>query len=75
MRDVVRSIGNCLGPKMSQDDDPFDFVAVGMAMMGQPVEERRRHFGMAKDARPFAEAQVGCNDDAGALIELGQQME
>ena len=46
-----------------------------VAMMGQPVEECGRHLGIAEDACPFAEAQVGCDDDAGALVELGQQME
>ena len=43
--------------------------------MGQPVKERRRHLGVAEDARPFAEAQFACDDDAGALIQLGRQME
>ena len=32
-------------------------------------------FGVAEDARPFAEAEVGGDDDAGALVELAQQME
>ena len=44
-------------------------------MMGQPVEQRRRHLGVAEDTRPFAEAEVGGDDDAGAFVELAQQME
>ena len=43
--------------------------------MGQPVEQRRRHLGVAEDAGPLAEAQVGGDDDAGALVKLAQQME
>ena len=43
--------------------------------MGEAVEQRRRHFGVAEDGRPFAEAQVRRDDDAGALVELAEQME
>ena len=44
-------------------------------MMGNPVEGHRRHFGIAKDRDPFAELQVGGNDDTGFLIELADQVE
>ena len=27
--------------------------------MGQAVKERRRHLGVAEDARPFAKVQIG----------------
>ena len=43
--------------------------------MGEPVEQRRRHLGVAEHGRPFAEAQVGRDDDAGAFVELAQQVE
>ena len=43
--------------------------------MGEPVEQRRRHLGVAEHAGPFAEAEIGRDDDAGALVELAQQME
>ena len=43
--------------------------------MGKPVEQRGRHLGVAEDARPFAEAQVGRANDAGVLVELAQQVE
>ena len=43
--------------------------------MGQAVEQSRGHLGITEDGRPFAEAEVGSDDDAGALIELAQQME
>ena len=46
-----------------------------VAVVGQAVEQCGRHLGIAEDARPFAEAQVGGDDDAGALIELAQEME
>ena len=44
-------------------------------MMGEPIEQRRRHLGVAEDGRPLAEAEVGGDGDAGALIEYAQQME
>ena len=43
--------------------------------MGEPIEERGGHFGVTEDAGPFAEAQVGGDDDAGPLVELAQQVE
>lgn len=43
--------------------------------MGQPIEERRRHLRVTKDVSPFTEAQIGCDDDTGALIEAAEQME
>ncbi|ESW78072.1 hypothetical protein X773_22060 [Mesorhizobium sp. LSJC285A00] len=45
-------------------------------MMGEPVEQRRRHLGIAgKDTGPFAECQVGDGDDGGALVEPAEEME
>ncbi len=46
-----------------------------VAAMSQAIEERRRHLGVSKDGRPFAEAQVRGDDDTGALVEFAQQME
>ena len=43
--------------------------------MGETVEESGGHFGITEDGRPFAEAEIGRDDDARALIELAQQME
>ena len=43
--------------------------------MGEAVEQRRRHLGIAEHGRPFAEAQVRCDDDAGSLVELAQEIE
>ena len=43
--------------------------------MREAVEKGRRHFGVTEDGRPFAEAQVGGDDDAGALVEFTQEME
>jgi hypothetical protein len=39
-----------------------------------PVEQRRGHFGVAKDARPFAESEDGGEDDRGALVEPADQV-
>ena len=46
-----------------------------VAMMGEPIEQRRGHLGIAEDAGPFAEAEVRRDNDAGSLIKLAQQME
>jgi hypothetical protein len=43
--------------------------------MGKPIHEGGGHLGVAEDAGPFAKAQIGRDDDAGALLELAQQME
>ena len=45
------------------------------AMMGQAVEQRGGHLGIAKDRGPFAEGQVGGDDDRGALVELADEVE
>jgi hypothetical protein len=42
---------------------------------GKTVEQGRGHLGITEDRGPFAEAEVGGDDDAGALIELAQQVE
>ena len=41
-------------------------------MMCEPVEQRGGHLGIAKNAGPFAEAQVGGDDDARVLVEFTQ---
>jgi hypothetical protein len=46
-----------------------------VAMMGEPTEQRGCLLGIAKNAGPFAEAQVGRDDDAGALVEFAQRVE
>lgn len=46
-----------------------------LAMMRKAVEQRRRHLGVAEDGGPFAECQVGGDDDAGPLVELRDEVE
>jgi hypothetical protein len=46
-----------------------------VAAVGQAIEECGCHLGVPKDGGPFAEAQVRGDDDAGAFVELAQQME
>ncbi len=43
--------------------------------MGQAIEQSGGHLGVAEDRGPFAKAEVGGDDDAGALVELAQQVE
>ena len=38
--------------------------------MGEPIEERGCHLGIAEDTVPFAEGQVVCDDDRGPFIQL-----
>lgn len=40
-----------------------------VTVMGQPVEQRGRHLGVAEHAGPFAEREIGGDDDGGALVE------
>src|SRR5277367_6988219 len=46
-----------------------------VAAMGETVEQRGRHLGVAEHGGPLAEAEIGRDDDAGALVELAEQME
>ena len=43
--------------------------------MGKAIEQRGGHLGIAEHAGPFAEAEVGGDDNAGLLVELAEQME
>ena len=46
-----------------------------IAVMGQAVEQRGGHLGVTEDARPFAEGEVGRDDDRVALVEPADEME
>src|SRR4051794_31331343 len=46
-----------------------------VAVMGEAIEQRRGHFRIAKDGRPFAEREIGGHDDRGAFVETADQME
>lgn len=41
-----------------------------VAVMRQPVKQRRCHLGVAEDARPFGKGQVGRDHHAGVLVEF-----
>ena len=44
-------------------------------MMGETVEQRGGHLGVAEDGWPFAEGEVGGDDDRGALVEPAHEVE
>src|SRR5207302_5401460 len=44
------------------------------AMMGEAVEERGRHLGVAKYTGPIAKGQIGGDDDGSALIKPADEM-
>src|SRR3546814_19926588 len=46
-----------------------------LAVVGDAVEQRRGHFGVAEHGRPFAEGEVRGDDDAGQLIKLADEVE
>ena len=46
-----------------------------VAVMRQAVEQCRCHLGIAEHAGPFAERQIGRDDDGRALIEPTDKME
>lgn len=46
-----------------------------VAVMGEPIEQRRRHLGVAEHGGPFAERQVGGDDDRGVFVESADEVE
>src|SRR5271170_240787 len=46
-----------------------------VAAVGETVEQRGCHLGVAEHGGPLAEAKISRDDDAGALVELAQQIE
>ena len=42
--------------------------------MCEAVEQGCGHLGITEDGGPFAEAEVGGDHDAGALVEFAEQM-
>ena len=46
-----------------------------IAMVGQAIEQRGGHLGIAEHAGPFAEGEVGGDDDRGALVEPANKVE
>ena len=46
-----------------------------IAVVGQAIEQRGRHLGIAEHARPFAEGEIGGDDDRGALVEPADEVE
>ena len=43
--------------------------------MGKAVEQGGGHLGITENAGPFAEAEIGGDDDAGAFVELDEHVE
>lgn len=46
-----------------------------MAVVSQPVQQRRGQLGVAKHRRPFAEVEIAGDKNTGALIKLREQVE
>ena len=46
-----------------------------MAVVDQPAAQRSCHLGITEHAGPFAKAQIGGFDHAGALVVLREQVE
>jgi hypothetical protein len=46
-----------------------------VAVMGQAIEQRRRHLGVAEYARPFGEGEICRQNDRGALVKAADQVE
>ncbi len=43
--------------------------------MGETVEQGGGHLGVTEHRGPFAEAEVGCDHDAGAFVKFAQEVE
>ena len=41
-----------------------------LAMVSQPIEQRRSHLGVAKHTRPLGKRQIRGDHDAGVFVEL-----
>src|SRR5260370_1280875 len=46
-----------------------------IAVVGEAIEHRRRHLGIAEDPRPLPEGEVRGDDDRGALVEAADEVE
>ena len=46
-----------------------------VTVVGEAVEESGGHLGVAEDGGPFAEGEVGGDDDRGLLIETAHEVE
>ena len=46
-----------------------------VAAVSEAIEECRCHLRVAEHGSPLAKAEIGRDDDAGALVELAQQIE
>ena len=46
-----------------------------VAVVREPVQQRRRHLRVAEHAGPLGEVQVGRDHHAGVLVQLGEQVE
>jgi hypothetical protein len=46
-----------------------------VAMMGQAVEKRGSHLGIAEHAGLFAEGEIGSDDDGRSLVEPADEVE
>jgi hypothetical protein len=46
-----------------------------VAMVGEAVQQGGGHLGVAEDLHPFAEVEVGGDDERGLLVELADQVE
>ena len=44
-------------------------------MVGQAIEQRGRHLGVAEHARPFSEGQIGGDDDRCSFVEPTNEVE
>ena len=70
-------LGKLLGDRSGAVLEAPAFVAGldDLAVMGETIEERRRHLRIPEHARPFAEGEIGGDDDRRALVEPADQME
>ena len=44
-------------------------------LVGEPIQQCRRHLGVAKHTGPFGEVQVRRDHHAGVLVQFGEQVE
>ncbi|MNW08070.1 hypothetical protein D3C71_2047830 [compost metagenome] len=62
----MRAVAEAVGLVAGLDD---------VAVMGQAIQQRSGHLGIAEHRGPLRERQVGGDHHAGVLVQLGQQVE
>ena len=54
--------------------DAFPVEGIDLTVMGQSIQQGCRQSGVAEDLGPFGEGQVGCHQDRGPFVAIGEDL-